>query len=101
MLSRRGRFLAVAFLTLLLPLHPTPAYAVAFSISVPSPSVGTVTIKIGTTFPKMVKLQIYVDGVQVFSCSANPCAYDWNTTTVIDGSHSVEAKLLDVRDKVW
>jgi hypothetical protein len=76
-----------------------PAWAlVGITLSPPSPVSGTVTITATVTgIAKLGEIRISVDGTQVASCHASPCATPWNSSAVADGRHSIKARAFNTR----
>jgi len=78
------------------------------TVSITSPTGGTVkdTVEIATTAsdPKVsvgiTKVEFYVDDVLKSSDASSPYSYNWDTTTVSNGSHSLLAKAYDAANNV-
>jgi hypothetical protein len=79
------------------PPSDTEDPAVAITSPVNSASVsGTVQVSIAATDNVAVtRVELRVDGALVGSRTAEPFSIDWNTTTVTNGSHTLEARAFD------
>lgn len=62
------------------------------TIACPSPASGTVTIDATATKRNLVNLSILLDGGVLASSSTSPLSVPWDTTTVLNGNHTLQGK---------
>jgi hypothetical protein len=70
------------------------AAASQITLSVPSPAAGKVVVTVQNSSGKSLAVSLAVDGKPFASCKVSPqhsCGVAWDTTTVSNGSHTVQA----------
>ncbi len=95
------------------PMYVTPGYSYSASTDTTRPTIsitapgngstqsGTVTITANASDNVMVtKVEFLIDGVVKATDTSNPYSYNWDTTTVSNGSHNLLAKAYDAAGNV-
>jgi hypothetical protein len=63
------------------------------SLTAPSPAAGTVQVTATTTLTTLSRLDLTLDGKIAKSCATKSCSYSWDTRTVSDGPHRLQASV--------
>ncbi len=88
------------------PLPPTPVPSnpgtpPTVLLTVPATVAGTVTVTVSATDPDGVSLtRVYIDGSAVSTAAGGSLVYGWVTTSVPNGSHTVQATAADSKGNI-